>query len=212
MEPDIRFCTTAGAARIAYMTLGQGPPLIFPPGWVSHLEMEWAIHSRQAFWQMLARHHTIVRYDRYGCGLSDHNRTECTLEADPQPLAAVADHLKLRQFELLGVPAGSWVAMAYAARFPRRVAHLILYAAYARVDSEERQLREAIAALVRAEWGLGSKTLADRFLPGVDAPPLRPLPGCSGKRPPQRWPPGSTCLPTTSMLLTSFPRSGCPPW
>jgi hypothetical protein len=37
MEQQIRFCTTSDGVRIAYATVGEGPPLIQVPGWVSHL-------------------------------------------------------------------------------------------------------------------------------------------------------------------------------
>lgn len=43
MEKQIRFCTTADGVRIAYATYGAGYPLIFVPGWVSHLDIDESI-------------------------------------------------------------------------------------------------------------------------------------------------------------------------
>ena len=41
MEQQIRFCTTSDGVRIAYATVGEGPPVIRVLGWFTHLEMEW---------------------------------------------------------------------------------------------------------------------------------------------------------------------------
>src|SRR5262249_10744693 len=70
MEQNIRFCELDGR-RIAYATVGEGPPIVFGAKYVSHLEEEWADRSARAFYEELARRHTVVRYDRLGSGLSD---------------------------------------------------------------------------------------------------------------------------------------------
>ena len=41
MGQQIRFCTTSDGARIAYATASEGPPLVFVPGWISRLELDW---------------------------------------------------------------------------------------------------------------------------------------------------------------------------
>ena len=41
MEQEIRFCTTSDGVRIAYATIGAGPPLVRARGWFTHLELEW---------------------------------------------------------------------------------------------------------------------------------------------------------------------------
>jgi pimeloyl-ACP methyl ester carboxylesterase len=70
MEQDIRFCTLDGR-RIAYATVGEGPPLVFGAKWVSHLEEEWDDLRARSFYEDLAQNHLVVRYDRLGAGLSD---------------------------------------------------------------------------------------------------------------------------------------------
>ena len=42
MDLPIRFVTTPSGARIAYATIGEGPPLVWGPKWISHLERLWA--------------------------------------------------------------------------------------------------------------------------------------------------------------------------
>jgi hypothetical protein len=36
MEQDIRFCKTSDGVRIAFASVGQGPPLIRALGWATH--------------------------------------------------------------------------------------------------------------------------------------------------------------------------------
>ena len=70
MDQDIRFCELDGR-RIAYATVGKGPPLVFGAKWVSHLEEEWDDPLARSFYEELAQNHLVVRYDRIGAGLSD---------------------------------------------------------------------------------------------------------------------------------------------
>jgi class 3 adenylate cyclase len=170
MEPQIRFCSRSDGVRIAYATLGDGPPLVRPPGWISHLEQEWKNPSVRAFYQPLARHHMCVTYDKHGTGLSDRDRDELTLAAELNDLETVLDHLELERVALLGVSQAGPVCAAYAANHPDRVSHLILYGAYARgpkIASDD--LQKSMTSLIRAHWGVGSKALADVFMPGADA-------------------------------------------
>ena len=70
MDQDIRFSELDGR-RVAYATVGEGPPLVFGAKWVSHLEEEWDDVRARSFYEDLARTHRVVRYDRLGAGLSD---------------------------------------------------------------------------------------------------------------------------------------------
>ena len=169
MEPQIRFCSTADGVRLAYATVGQGPAIIIVPGWISSLQTSVGLPGLDTFREKLARHHTLALYDKHGCGLSERSRTEFSLESEVRQLEAVVEHLKLKHFALWGISHAGPVSAAYAAKHPRRVSHLILYGAYARGEAiGTNQMREGIKSLIRAHWGIGSKTLSDLFLPGAD--------------------------------------------
>ncbi len=171
MEQQIRFCTTPDGARLAYSTVGEGAPLVCPPGWVSHVELTW--QTGKAFYEPLARHHTVVWYDKRGCGLSDRNRTDFSLEGELRDLETVIDHLRLRRHALLGISQGGPTAIAYAAKHPRRVTHLVLYGTYAHgSQAATEEIMASMISLVRSHWGIGSRTLADLFIPGADAAAL----------------------------------------
>ena len=170
MEQQIRFCITTDGLRLAYSTVGQGLALVAPPGWISHQELGWQDPVFRRFGERLARHHTLVGYDRPGTGLSDRNRTDFSLDSDLRDLETVIDHLKLKRLALMGYSWGGPVAVAYTAKHPRRISHLILYGTFARgaaITTDE--VKASLISLVRAHWGFGSKTLADIFMPGADA-------------------------------------------
>ena len=170
MEQHIRFCTSSDGTRIAYATVGQGPALVCPPGWVSHLELNWEHEPCRAFYETLGRHHTVVLYDKHGTGLSDRDRTDFCLEADVRGLEAVIDHLRLKRLALLGASQSGPVTVAYAVKHARHLTHLILYGTYARGGAiTTGEFKASILSLVRAHWGVGSKALADIFVPGADA-------------------------------------------
>lgn len=166
MEQQIQFCTMSDGTRIAFTVMGRGPALVCVPAWLSHLALAWEEPAFRGFYESLARHFTVVLYDRYGCGLSDRERTDYGVEVDLRVLAAVVDHLQLPRFALWGVSAGGLTAIPYAARHPRRVSHLVLFGAWA--SGSLVPVGAALKALMIAHWGLGSRTLADWFLPGAE--------------------------------------------
>jgi len=170
LEQPIRFCITTDGLRLAYSVAGQGPAFIVPPPWISHQELARQDLKTRHFFERVARNHTLVGYDRPGTGLSDRSRTDFSLDLEVLDLETVIDHLKLKRLALMGYSFGGPIAIAYAARHPRRVSHLILYGTYARgaaITTEE--IKASLISLVRAHWGIGSKALADIFEPGADA-------------------------------------------
>jgi pimeloyl-ACP methyl ester carboxylesterase len=168
LEQQIGFCTSHDGARIAYATVGEGPALVMPTTWLSHLQLNWQDPVARHFFEQLALHHTLVRYDQRGGGLSDRNRTEFSLDSELRDLETVIDHLKLKRLALMGISVGGPISVAYIARHPKRVSHLILYGSFARGETiATKELKTAMISLIRAHWGVGSKTLADLFFPGA---------------------------------------------
>jgi pimeloyl-ACP methyl ester carboxylesterase len=89
MQQRIGFCSTADGVRIAYATAGTGPPLVVASAGISHLELDWEEPRVRDFWETIGQHHTVVRYDRHGCGLSDRNRSDFSLDSEIRPIDAV---------------------------------------------------------------------------------------------------------------------------
>jgi len=170
-ESEIRFLPFAGR-RVAYAVTGDGPALVAPAWWISHLELDWRQPAFRDLWESVADGYTLVRYDRLGVGMSDREvrHEDLTLDGDIALLSAVVDELALDKVSLVGGSSGGCAAIAYAARFAERVDRLLLYGAYADGPSiTSPAVREAIVGTVRSHWGLGSRLLADIFLGDADS-------------------------------------------
>jgi pimeloyl-ACP methyl ester carboxylesterase len=176
-EPQIRFLTTSDGARIAYSALGTGPAIVRTPPWVSHLDLEWKIPQIRTFLERLARHHTVVRYDSQGCGLSDRNRRNFSIAAEVGLLELVVDSLDLERIALFGYGAGGPVAVSYSARHPERVSNLILFGTLGSYRHAELsgEMPEAIQALATAHWPLAARLFVDLQAPEADAATLQSL-------------------------------------
>ena len=88
--------------RVAYAVTGSGPLLVVAPGWLSHLEMGWAIPAERVFHEALSSGRTLVRYDRPGCGLSDAYDGPRTMELEVATIAAVTEAVGADPFDLQG--------------------------------------------------------------------------------------------------------------
>jgi pimeloyl-ACP methyl ester carboxylesterase/DNA-binding CsgD family transcriptional regulator len=158
--------------RIAYATVGEGPPLVFPAWWVSNVVEDRKDERFRRFTDAFATGRTAIRYDRLGTGVSDRDRPRKTLTLDFEVavLEALVDHLGLDRLSLVGSSSGGPTAVVYAVRHPERVERLVLYGAFANgADLARPDVRQAMLDLVRMHWGLGSRMLADVFVPSGDA-------------------------------------------
>src|SRR5713101_5846239 len=123
----IGYCTTSDGVRIAYGTVGKGPPVVIVLGWLTDLERGLASPTyNSAFLMPIAARHLVVQYDGRGFGRSDRGLKDYSLEPRVRDLEAVVDALKLKRFALYGLSAGGPAAIAYAARHPERVTRLVL--------------------------------------------------------------------------------------
>ena len=168
-EQEIRFARSPDGVRIAYAIVGQGPALVKAANWLSHLEFDWNSPVWRHWLQELSRNHTLIRYDERGCGLSDWQVDDFSVDAWVRDLETVVDSLALERFPLLGISQGGAVAIAYAARHPERVSHLILYGSYARgwrrreLSLSQRERTEVFLQMVRLGWGQDNPAFRQAF-------------------------------------------------
>jgi pimeloyl-ACP methyl ester carboxylesterase len=100
----------------------------------------------------LSRHHTLVHYDHRGNGLSDRDVPEISLRTMLIDLETVADAAALQRFALMGLSMGGPVSIAYAAKHPERLSHLVLHGTFARFVRPDSEV-EAFATLMKEHWG-----------------------------------------------------------
>lgn len=158
MHQQIRFAET-GDVRVAYATVGSGPPLVKAANYLTHLEHDWNGPVWRHWLRGLAQHHTLVRYDERGCGLSDWDVADFSMDAWVDDLETVVDEVGLDRFSLLGLSQGASVSIAYAVKHPDRVSHLVLCGGYARgrlqrnLTEEEALQAETMINVIRVGWG-----------------------------------------------------------
>jgi pimeloyl-ACP methyl ester carboxylesterase/DNA-binding CsgD family transcriptional regulator len=159
-------CRLPSGPSVAYATAGDGPPLVMLPGWISHVEQVWTHPAAASARDKLSARHRFIWYDRLGCGLSDWEGFTPSVDNDVEQLVAVLDATGIERCSLIGYSFGGPAAAVFAARFPERVDRLVLYSTYARgraISSDDSH--EAMKALIRSNWALGTLTMAAIFIP-----------------------------------------------
>jgi pimeloyl-ACP methyl ester carboxylesterase/DNA-binding CsgD family transcriptional regulator len=171
MQQTIARTDLPDGTSVAYATAGTGPPLLLVGGWLSHLELSWALLEERSFLEALATGRTLVRYDRPGCGLSDRSEgLQWSLELERDTLGAVVSEVGHSRFDLMGSSLGVSVAIDWAARHPETVNRLVLYGGWARGEElAPPEVREHVAGIIRSHWGLGSDVLTEIFAPEASA-------------------------------------------
>lgn len=159
-NPRIRYARTADGVSIAFWTLGEGAPLVYLVGgpW-SHIEL-WQIPECRRWYERLARHRMLVRYDVRGTALSERNVSDYSFDALVSDLEAVVDRLGLDRFGLFGAADGGPVATAYAARHPERVSRLVLWCSWVRTADIRSPRIQAWLGLINQDWELMTDTCA----------------------------------------------------
>jgi 3-oxoadipate enol-lactonase len=116
-QPQVRTGRTAGG--IAYDVRGAGPAVVLFSG----ANLDRRMWAREAEW--LSKNHTVVRYDLRAHGESE---TASAPFAHLDDLAGVLDELKLSNASLVGLSAGSVVALDAALAYPDRIERVVLAA------------------------------------------------------------------------------------
>lgn len=178
MRPQVQFCTSSDGVRLAYAVSGRGPLMVRAPHWFTHLEHDWSNPAMKPWVEDLSKRYTLLRFDQRGTGLSDRDVPEISFEAHVRDLEAVIDAAGFDRFALIGLSQGSAFSIAYAARHPERVSHLILCGGFVRgwarrdAGGEYLASRECQVQLIELGWGNADpsfrQVFSTQFMP--DAP------------------------------------------
>jgi len=150
--PETRYARS-GDVMVAYQVLGEGPfDVVFAPGYVSHVELQWEAAGVAAVLRGIAAHARVIVFDKRGTGLSDRIAGVPTLEERSDDIRAVMDATGSERATLLGFSEGVCISMVFAATYPERVSALVLYGGLARTlwapdylfGATERQYRQEI--------------------------------------------------------------------
>jgi len=126
MEPETRYALS-GDVHIAYQVVGDGPiDLVFVPGFVTHMELQWKLPEYGAFINELGSFSRLIRFDKRGTGMSDPVSGAPNLETRMDDVRAVMDAVGSRRAAFYGLSEGAAMSILFAATYPERTAALIV--------------------------------------------------------------------------------------
>ena len=165
----------SGELTVAYQTMGDGPvDLIFVPGMIAHVEFLHEIPGYTDCLKRLAAFARVVTFDKSGQGLSDRWFGMPSFEQRVDDIAAVMSAIGSRRAVVLGCSEGAPISVMFAATYPERVSHLILFGSFARFTATtdypfRLSKEELLLALDRwaEHWGTGVSMAG--FLPSCVA-------------------------------------------
>jgi pimeloyl-ACP methyl ester carboxylesterase/DNA-binding CsgD family transcriptional regulator len=168
-QPHVQFARSSDGTRIAYAATGRGVPLVRAAHWLGNLDFDWQTPVWGPWIGALSERYELLRYDCRGCGLSDREPQDVTIDGLVADLECVVDKAGLERFALLGMSQGGAVSIVYAARHPERVSHLVLCGAFARgglhcnPTAQQIEAGEAMVKLVEFGWGQSNPAFLQMF-------------------------------------------------
>ena len=164
-EPPVtRYARSSDGVHIAYQVLGQGErEIVIVPGLISHLDLWWEDPYAARFYRRLASLGRLIMFDKRDTGLSDRAVGEDTAEQRIEDVRAVMRASGSNRAVLFGYSEGGPMSILFAARYPERVAALILGAASARwpaapgypCGEQTEEMASALENLAACRWGQG---------------------------------------------------------
>ena len=154
MDPPETRYARSGELNIAYQVLGEGPlDVVFVPGVISHLDLQWGLPGAQRFFGRLASFSRLILFDKRGTGLSDPVAGPAPLEERMDDLRAVMDAAQSRRAAVVGLSEGGPLGILFAATYPERVSALVLCGTFANgTPGEEQDPTGARAGERRERW------------------------------------------------------------
>lgn len=141
---------------------------------LGHARAEWAVEGMRRWYESLARHFTLVRYDHRGGGLSSRDGSTQSIDALVRDIDAIVETVSTEPIVLLGWLSGGLPAIAWAAQNPERVSHLVLWSSFARDAAHGQAPRlKALFQMAATDWELFTESMSQAALGWRDADEAR---------------------------------------
>lgn len=143
---------TVNSAALYWVSAGSGPLIV---------QVHGAGVGRANFaavTPVLSRQFTVINYDQRGFGDSDAPVQPYSIESWADDLAGLLEALAIERVHIHATSMGGIIAMAFAAKYPEMVDHLILTATLAKYDSSDTLRRRVRGHLIGA-YGKGEEAL-----------------------------------------------------
>jgi class 3 adenylate cyclase len=168
--PETRYALS-GDVNIAYQAIGDGPiDIILVPGVFSHVEFMHEMPGYTAFLRRLSGFARVVTFDKRGQGLSDRMTGAPSLEQRMDDVRSIMDTIGSQRAVLVGFSEGCPMSALFAATYPERVSHLILFGGFARAADRmpEEMWQVRVEHLIK-HWGAGE--MIQTVVPSLAANP-----------------------------------------
>jgi aminoacrylate hydrolase len=130
--------------QLYYEEHGAGPPLLLVAG----------LGGVGAYWRpqlaTFRQRFRVIVHDHRGCGQSTRSEIDYSIDQMAEDVLALMDHLGLKRAHLLGHSTGGAIGQTIAITRPDRLASLILYATWTRVDIFMGRIMKARKTLLEA--------------------------------------------------------------
>ncbi len=120
--------------KVAFTDEGKGKAIVFLHGFLGAKEI-WKYFSKE-----LSKTQRVITIDLLG-----HGKTDClsyvhTMEEMAEAVQAVARHLKLRKYFLVGHSLGGYVSLALAEKNPDNIKGLVMFHSSAKADNGQKKI------------------------------------------------------------------------
>jgi DNA-binding NarL/FixJ family response regulator len=167
VNPAIQYATTEDSAKIAYLRVGEGDPIVFASNvWGdAHLYISSEPYIHKVVDSLVAFGWQVILFDGRGMGASDRQALDFGVTARKRDLAAVVAKLAYDEFVLAAYDIAGPTAIAYAAEERTRVSRLVLLNANAstamrRQTSSPLRTIHPVEVLTAEDWEFRTLTLA----------------------------------------------------
>lgn len=123
-EPATATYAQVGEARVRYLDVGEGPPVVLIHGFASSLETWTSVIPE------LAKRHRVLALDLKGFGWTDRPPGDYSPQAQAELVRGLMDARGIEQAAIVAHSWGSSVALALALAAPERVSRIALYDAW----------------------------------------------------------------------------------
>jgi DNA-binding CsgD family transcriptional regulator/pimeloyl-ACP methyl ester carboxylesterase len=170
VSPAICHTRAADGTRIAYHTLGTGPPLVLLfPYHVNDLLLNWGVPVHRQAMRYLANYFTVVNLDLRGAGQSERGVDVLTLDLLCDDMRAVFKDVGAERVSLCALGSSALPAAYLAVTSPERVHRLVL------LQAGETETSEQIFALRTLNPTVGSDLRASVIAGVADPDNAQPL-------------------------------------
>jgi class 3 adenylate cyclase len=158
--PRIQYVQTEDGVRIAYTVMGEGPPLLYNPGYpFTHFRALLGMGPYRTTFERLASARSLILFDHRGTGSSQRDRLPESKQDLVTDVEAVLSKIAERPVAVAGFAGGGEIAARYAIAHPEQVSHLVLIDSSARPSDVSARM-QGLFSLSQADYELFCETAA----------------------------------------------------